>query len=134
MAYPPASSHSSTLQASTDENLALSTAKGSACLCMHIRAIETARRLLGHGAEVDALDGRGRSGLHRAAGAGELEMVKLLLGWGASVAPDAQGNSLLAAAHAHPAILRALWQAGAAAEGLRGRAAEARGIQSAASH
>ena len=94
---------------------------------MYIRAIETARQMLECGAEVDALDGRGRSALHRAAGAGELEMVELLLGFGAGVAHDAEGNSLLAAARAHPAVVRVLWRVGARPpDGRRGRAVEVR--------
>jgi len=57
---------------------------------------------------------------------GELEMVKLLLSHRASIAPDAGGNSVLAAAHAHPAVVRALWWAGASPDSRRGAAAEVR--------
>ena len=83
------------------------------------RALETARVLLDHGADVDALDGQGRTALHRAATAGELAMVRLLLAAGASVAPDAEGNSPLVAAHRHHAVVRELWRAGAPPDGVR---------------
>ena len=90
------------------------------------RALATARILSEHDLDVDALDGSGRSALHRAAAAGELEMVELLLAARASLAPDAEGNGLLAAAHAHPAVVVALWRAGATPDGTRGTAAGVR--------
>ena len=152
------------------------------------RALWTASALLQHGADIDALDGGGRSALHRAAAAGEalqiplfvatelpleplrqettfmpyadrhlmsrsndrpchegfplaswtrgdrviqqpageLDMVQLLLERRAGVGPDAEGNSVLAVAHAHPPVVCALWRAGATTDGRRGPAAEVR--------
>ena len=40
-------------------------------LCVLIRALSTARILIQHEVDIDALDGGGHSALHRAAAAGE---------------------------------------------------------------
>ena len=55
-------------------------------------------------------------------------MVQLLLGDRASVAPDAEGNGVLTAAAAHPAVVLALFWAGASPDGRRGAAAEVRSL------
>ncbi|CAB3366512.1 Hypothetical predicted protein [Cloeon dipterum] len=58
--------------------------------------LQTARYLLENGAEVDALDVKGRSPLHESAQSSELEMCHLLVGWDANLdALTSAGDNVL---------------------------------------
>ena len=78
----------------------------------HQRRLQIADLLVKHGADVNADDG---AALRRAAGRGDLDMVRLLVGHGADVnAPEDSGDALSAAAGSgNAAIVRLMLEKGA---------------------
>jgi cytohesin len=71
------------------------------------------RLLLEHGASVDLADSQGETPLHRAASAGNLESVRLLLDAGANPNAGSRGTPLAAAAYAgHLEVVRLLLERG----------------------
>ncbi len=84
--------------------------------------VAAVRALLEHGADVDARDRYGQTGLMLAAHGGRLELTRLLIDRGASLDDTAKCDLsalMLAVIGGHVAIVRALVQAGADTE-LRG--------------
>lgn len=82
-------------------------------------SMETAWRLLGGGADADALDEDGRDALHYAAARGHKEMVRFLLSRGASPVHVADNGTALhwAAFWNRPEIARMLVEGGAVVDG-----------------
>ena len=62
--------------------------------------LDKALFLLDNGADVNAVDARGFTALHRAAEKGHIELVKALLERGAAVSPRAGEHTPLSLAHA----------------------------------
>ena len=63
-----------------------------------LRSLQKVNFLLDHGADPNAVDGRGFTALHRAAEMGEPRIVQLLLDRGASPNPVAEGKTPLSLA------------------------------------
>jgi ankyrin repeat protein len=78
--------------------------------------LETVKKLLNEGSDVNAADNNGRTALHEAAWGGKTDVVKLLIEKGVSVnAADSSGYTAImrAAEEGHAAVVAQLIQAGA---------------------
>ncbi|PQE22078.1 ankyrin repeat domain-containing protein [Rutstroemia sp. NJR-2017a BVV2] len=103
----------------------LSVKDSSGRSALHIAAIAghqiVVELLIGHGADINALDRVGKSALHHASQAGHDDLVKVLLQWGAEVnAVDSSGKSVLhhASQAGHDDVVKALLQSGAEVNAL----------------